>query len=62
MLIVDQHETGTFKTTHIVEEVDVYYAQEPFNLSANELSFYNVKFRFKVFLLVFLSQIYAVLA
>ena len=27
MLIVDQYEPGTFKTSAIIEEVDVYYAQ-----------------------------------
>ena len=30
MLIVDHYETGTFKTSAIIEEVDVYYAQEIF--------------------------------
>ena len=28
MLIVDQFESGTFKTAAIIEEVDVYYSQE----------------------------------
>lgn len=30
MLIIDQYEARTFKTSAIVEEVDVYYAQEGF--------------------------------
>ena len=32
MLIVDQYESRTFKTSGIVEEVDVYYAQEIFKI------------------------------
>ena len=33
MLIVDQYENRTFKATAIVEEVDVYYAQENFKIN-----------------------------
>ena len=34
MLIIDQYEARTFKTSAIVEEVDVYYAQEGFQIDS----------------------------
>ena len=39
MLIVDQYENRTFKTTAIVEEVDVYYAQEGFQNDSHKKKF-----------------------
>ena len=31
MLVVDHYENGTFNTSSLVEEVDVYYAQGHFS-------------------------------
>ena len=43
MLIIDQYEARTFKTSAIVEEVDVYYAQEGFQNDISE-KFQNFHF------------------
>ena len=44
MLIVDQYDPGTFRTASIIEEVDVYYAQEIFYniLWFQDFYFYNI--------------------
>ena len=50
MLIVDQYEPGTFKTSAIIEEVDVYYAQAFFiTLSKVLKNIFATYYGFKIF-------------
>ena len=59
MLIVDQYEPGTFKTTSIVEEVDVYYAQGGFKFLSAKFCMVSITYYgFKILILLVSTTFY----